>query len=129
MKEESIVIRFEDGTITECSNAIIIPEKAMVEAGYIKTLTTNSTAHSKHEFQAITNMALFKFQENELGLKTFNGPFTIQCKNEIETVTAGVLVLLDSQGDLHIIGSPGQNVNKLLQLAHRFCTRWVRLDI
>jgi len=129
MKEDSIVIRFEDGTITECSSAVIIPGKAMVEAGYIKTLTTNSKAHSKHEFQAITQMALYKFQENELGLKTFNGPLTIQCKNEIETVTAGVLILLDSQGDLHLMGSPGQNVNKLLQRAHRFCTRWVRLDI
>ena len=129
MKEDSIAIRFEDGTVTECSSAIIIPERAMIEAGYIRTLTTNSTAHSKHEFHAIAQMALFQFQEGELEFETFQGPLTIQWKNEIETVTAGVVVLLGSQGDLHLIGNSGQNVNKLLQLAHRFCTRWIRLDI
>jgi len=52
-KEDSITIRFEDDTVTECSSAIIIPERAMIEAGYIRTLTTNSTAHSKHEFHTI----------------------------------------------------------------------------
>lgn len=129
MKEDFITIRFEDDTMTECSSAIIIPERAMTEAGYIRTLTTNSTAHSKHEFHAIAQMALFDFQEGELGVEAVNGPLTIQWKNEIETITAGVVVLLDSQGDLHLMGNSGQNVNKLLQIAHRFCTRWVRLDI
>ncbi len=129
MKEDSIIIRFEDDTMTECSSAIIIPENAMMEAGYIRTLTTNSTAHSKHEFHAIAQIALSQFQEGELEVEAVYGPFTIQWKNEIETITAGVVVFRDLQGNLHLIGNSGQNVNSLLQLAHRFCTRWVRLDI
>ena len=129
MKEDSITVRFEDDTVTECSSAIIIPERAMIEAGYIRTLTTNSTTHSKHEFHAIAQIALSRFQDGELELKAVYGPLTIQWKNEIERITAGVVVLLDSQGKLHLIGNSGQNVNKLLQSAHRFCTRWVRLDI
>ena len=129
MKEDSITIRFEDDTVTECSSAIIIPERAIIEAGYIRTLTTNSTAHSKHEFHAITQIALSQFQDGELEVETVYGPLTIQWKNEIETLTAGVVVLLDSQGKLHLICNSGQNVNKLLQSAHRFCTRWIRLDI
>ena len=129
MKEDSIIIRFEDDTVTECSSAIIIPERAMIEAGYIRTLTTNSTAHSKHEFHAIAQIALSRFHDGELEVEAVYGPLTILWKNEIETITAGVVVLLDSQGKLHLIGNSGQNVNKLLQSAHRFCTRWVRLDI
>jgi hypothetical protein len=129
MKDDSITIRFEDGTVTECSSAIIIPERAMIEAGYIKTLTTNSKAHSKHEFHAIAQIALSRFQDGDLEVEAVYGPFSIQWKDEIETITAGVLVFLDSQGNFHLIDNSSQNVNKLLQLAHRFCTRWVRLDI
>lgn len=129
MKEDSITIRFEDDTATECSSAIIIPERAMIEAGHIRTLTTKSTAHSKHEFHAIAQIALSRFQDGDLEIETVDGPFTIQWKNGIVTITAGVLVLLDSQGNLHLIDNSGQNVKKLLQLAHRFCTRWIRLDI
>jgi hypothetical protein len=129
MKDDSITIRFEDDRVTECSSAIIIPERAMIEAGYIKTLTTNSTAHSKHEFHAIAQIALTRFQDRELEVEAVYGPLTIQWKSEIETITAGVVIILDTQGNLHLIGNSGQNVNKLLQLAHRFCTRWVRLDI
>ncbi len=129
MKEDSITIRFEDDTVTEGSSAIIIPERATIEAGYIRTLTTNSTAHSKHEFHAIAQMALFQFQDGELEVEAVYGPLTIQWKNRIETITAGVVVFLDSQGNLHLIGNSDQNVDKLLQLAHRFCARWIRLDI
>ena len=129
MKDDSITIRFEDDTVTECSSAIVIPERAMIEAGYIKTLTTNSTAHAKHEFHAIAQIALTRFQDRELKVEAVYGPLTIQWKSEIETITAGVVIILDTQGNLHLIGNSGQNVNKLLQLAHRFCTRWVRLDI
>ena len=129
MKEDSITVRFEDDTVTACSSAIIIHQSAMIEEGYIRTLTTNSTAHSKHEFHAIAQIALSRFQDGELEVETVYGPLTIQWKNEIETITAGVLVLLDLQGKLHLIGNSGQNVKKLLQSAYRFCTRWIRLDI
>lgn len=129
MKEDSIIIRFADDTVTECSSAIIIPERAMIEPGYIRTLTTNSVAYSKHEFHAITQIALSQYLDGELEVEDVYGPLTIQWKNEIETITSGVVVLLDPQGKFHLIGNSGQNVNKLLQSAHRFCTRWVRLDI
>ena len=129
MREDAITIRFEEDTMTACRSAIIIPESVLAEAGDIKTLTTNSTAHSKHEFHAIAQIALSQFEEGELEVEAVNGPLTIQWKNEIEIITAGVIVFLDPQGNLHLIGNSGRNINKLLQFAHRFCTRWVRLDI
>lgn len=129
MKDDSITIRFEDDIVTECSSAIIVPERAMREAGYIKTLTVNSRANSKREFHALAQIALSRFQDGELEFEAVYGPLTIQWMSEIEIITAGVVIILDTQGNLRLIGNSGQNVNKLLQLAYRFCTRWVRLDI
>jgi hypothetical protein len=129
LKKDAIIIRFENDTVTECRSAIMIPERAITEAGYIKTMTTNANAHSKHEFHAMAQMALFQFKDGELDIETLHGPLTVEWKNEVETMIAGLVVLLDSQGHLHLMAHSGQNAKKLLEVAHRFCTRWVRLDI
>ncbi len=129
LKKDAIMIRFEDNTVRECSSAILIPERAITEAGYIKALTTNADADSKHEFHAMAQIALSRFEEGALDIETVHGPLTVEWKNEVETTRAGLVVFLDAQGNLHLIAHPGQNAKKLLQAAHRFFTRWVRLDI
>ncbi len=129
LKKDAIMIRFEDDKVTECSSAIIIPERAMIEAGYIRTMTTNVNAHSKHEFHAMAQMALFQFKDGELDVETVHGLLTVSWKDEVERIIAGLVIFLDSQGHLHLIAHSGQNARKLLEVAHRFCTRWVRLDI
>ena len=40
-----------------------------------------------------------------------------------------MVIAVDAQGGLCLIAQEGQNIKKLLEAAHRFCTRWVRLDI
>ncbi len=122
------MIRF-DNAVTECSSAIIIPERAITEAGHIRTMTTNANTHSKHEFHAMAQIALSRFQDGELDIETVHGPLTLKWKNEVETITAGLVVFLDSQGNFHLIAHTAQDVKKLLQVAHRFLTRWIRLDI
>jgi len=129
MNKDSIVIRFENDIEAEYCSAIIIPERAINEPGHIRTLSINSTANSKHEFHAITQIVLSEFQDDEIELEAFHAPLTIQCNDEIVTMTSGVIILRDLKGKLHLIGNLDQNIKKLLQSAHRFCTRWVRLDI
>jgi hypothetical protein len=129
LSKDAIIIRFEDDTVRECSSAIMIPERAITEAGYIKTMTSNANAHSKHEFHAMAQMALFQFKDGELDIETVNGPLTVEWKNEVETMIAGLVVFVDAQGHLRLIAHSGQNAKKLLEVAHRFCTRWIRLDI
>jgi hypothetical protein len=128
-KKDAIIIRFEDNTVTECSSAIIIPERAIIEAGYIRTMTTNANAHSKHEFHAMAQIAFSQFQDGELEIEAVHGPLTVEWKNEVETIIAGLVVFLDPQRNFRLIAHSGQNAKKLLEVAHRFCTRWVRLDI
>ena len=127
-KKDAVIVRFDD-TLTECSSAIIIPQRAITEPGYIGTMTINDDAHSKHEFHAMAQIALSRFEDGELDVEAVHGPLTVGWKNEVETITAGLVVFLDSQGNFHLIAHPGQDAKKLLQAAHRFFTRWVRLDI
>jgi hypothetical protein len=127
-KKDAVIIRF-DNTVTECSSTIIIPERAITEAGYIRTMTTHVNADSKHEFHAMAQIAFSRFQDGELDIEAVHGPLTVEWKNELETIVAGLVVFLDSQGNFHLIAHPGQDAKKLLQAAHRFFTRWVRLDI
>jgi hypothetical protein len=129
LKKDAIIIRFEDDTVTECSSAIIIPERAIIKAAYIRTMTTNANAHSKHEFHAMAQIVFSQFQDGELDIEAVHGPLTVEWKNEVETIIAGLVVFLDSQGNFHLIAHSGQNAKKLLEVAHRFFTRWVRLDI
>ena len=129
LKKDVIMIRFEDGTVTECRSAIIIPEKAIIEAGYIRTMTTNANTHSKHEFHAMVQMALFRFQDGELDIEAVHGPLRVEWKNEVETIIAGLVVFLDAQGNFHLVAHSGQNAKRLLEVAHRFSARWVRLDL
>ena len=74
LKKDAIIIRFErSDTVTDCSSAIIIPERAIIKPAYIRTMTTNSTAHSKHEFHAMAQIVFFNFRTANWTLK----PYTV----------------------------------------------------
>ena len=128
MENESIIIGFAE-VRTECGSVIIVPEKAVSEAGYIRTMTAHATAHAKHEFHAMAQMAFYQYQDGELEVEIVQGPVTVGFKDQIETLSSGMLIGVDNRGGLRLIAQDGQNIKKLLETAHRFCTRWVRLDI
>lgn len=128
MDDEFIIIESAESRV-ECGSAIIIPEKAISEAGYIRTMTANASAHSKHAFHAMAQMAFYQFQDGELDVETVHGPVTVAWKEHLETFHSGMVIAVDAQGGLCLIAQEGQNIKKLLEAAHRFCTRWVRLDI
>jgi hypothetical protein len=129
VKKDAIVVRFDDIMVTDCSSAIIVPERAIDEAGYIKTLTANAHAHSKHEFHAMAQMACYQFQDGELEVAAVDGIITVEWEKEVDQLTAGMVIYRDFTGNFHVLAHIGQNWKKLLEVAHRFCTRWVRLDI
>ncbi len=129
MIEDTMRIRFDATEVTDCTCALVIPERAVTEAGYIKTLTTKALAHSKHEFQAMSQTVYYRYQDGEVEITAVNGPLSVEWLQDVETLMAGIVVYRDGSGEFHILAHPGQNVKKLLEAAHRFCTRWVRLDI
>jgi hypothetical protein len=115
--------------IGSCSSAILVPEKALEEAGYIITMTDKNNASSKHEFHAMAQMAYFQYQDDELELQEITGPLKIESEERDECVNTGLVLYRDADGGFHAIVHDGLNKKKLLEAAYRFCTRWVRLDI
>ena len=129
LKQDWISIHYDENVVTDCTSAIIVPERAIREAGYIKTLTANADAHSKHEFQAMAQTAYYQYQDEELAASQVSKTLSLEWKGEDETLAAGLVIYRDAVGEFHILAHTGQNVKKLLEAANRFCTRWVRLDI
>jgi len=126
---DTITLESAGRTITDCASLIIVPEIAIAEPGYIKTLTVKAAAHAKHEFQAMAQMAYFQFQDGELEIIPLKEPLGVTYRGETEYLAAGMALYRDLAGEFHALIHDGQNKKKLLEAAHRFCTRWVRLDI
>ncbi len=126
---ESIHIVAAALTVKDCESVIIVPEIAIAEGGYIKTFTTKDRAHAKHEFHALSQMAYFQFQDDELAIDEIDSPLTISCGAEHVELSNGLVIYRDLAGQLHVLVHRLQNRKKLLETAYRHCTRWVRLDI
>jgi hypothetical protein len=125
----SITLQFGEETVTYCDSIILVPAIAVVEHGYIRTISANAGAHAKHEFHALAQMAYFQFQDDELEIEKLQGPLLITLRGEAETFVDGLALYRDLEGRLHVIMHEKQDARKLIEAAYRFCTRWVRLDI
>lgn len=124
-----ITISCNDTVMAESSSALIVPEIAVQEPGYIKALSSSSAAASKHEFHALAQMAYYQHQDDELEIMTLTGPCRISRENDAETLESGLIIYRSNDGAIHIASHQGVNSKKLLEAANRYCTRWVRLDI
>ncbi|HBT96785.1 MAG TPA: hypothetical protein DEB25_03655 [Desulfobulbaceae bacterium] len=124
-----ITVSGQEIATVECQSVIIVPEMALREAGYIKTLTTAEAANAKHEFFALGQMALFQYQDEELKAELCVSPLIIHHEREEEHLERGLIVCRDQKGQLRLLAHKEINLTKLLEATNRFCTRWVRLDI
>lgn len=126
---ETISLRFAETHITDCETCIVVPEIAMQEAGYIKTFTIKDSGHSKHVYHALAQMVYFQFQDQELELEQLDTPLTIDSGEESCQLDKGMVIYRTIDGSLRVLVHGSLNNKKLLEAAHRYCTRWVRLDI
>lgn len=124
-----LTITVGDLRLVDCSCAIVVPEKAVDEHGYIKTFTAGMGGQGKHEFQALAQTAYYQFQDDELDIVCIESPVHLEQGDEAEILVAGMVVFRDGAGHIKGVFHAGQRVKKLLEAAHRYCTRWVRLDI
>ncbi len=116
--------------IEDCESVIIVPTVAVREPGYIKALTVKGSAHAKHEFHAMAQMAYFQFQDEELEIIETDFPLTVTSDGDGDTeVVDGMVLYRNLEGEFFVIFHAGENRKKLLETAYRYCTRWVRLDI
>jgi len=126
---QPISIAYGDLLVPDCSCAIVVPEKAITEHGYIKTFSAAPGAQGKHEFQALAQTAYYLYQDDELDIVPIHDPVSLGQGAEDQSLDAGMLIFRDSGGSIKAVFHEGQPAKKLLEAAHRYCTRWVRLDI
>lgn len=129
METETIRIEFDDNVIENCVSAILVPEKALEEPGYITTLTAGKDAHSKHEYHAMAQMAYYQYQDHEIDIQYAISPVQVVKGVDVEIVGSGMVIYRDGKGEIHILIHSMLNKKKMLERTHRYCTRWVRLDI
>lgn len=122
-------IRFGDTIINDCVSIIIVPEKAIEEPGYIQAHTANNDSSSKHEFHAMAQMAYFQYQDDELDINVLADEVTLEISDQNEIFSSCLVLYRDTKGSFHALMHNGINKKKILEVAYRFCTRWVRLDI
>ena len=116
-------------TIEKCKSILIIPEKAIDEHGYIQTMSTKEDPSSKHEFHALAQMAYFQYQDDELEIEDVEGIILVKSDEGETTVDSGLVLYRQLDGSFRALVHKNLNRKKLLEAAHRFCTRWIRLDI
>lgn len=114
---------------SECESVIIVPERAIKEPGYIQLLTVKDSAHAKHEYHAMAQMAYFQYQDDELTITEVSSPVTIMRETEKIELSAGMVLFRDMAGTFSVMVHSGLHKKKLLETSYRYCTRWVRLDI
>ncbi len=126
---DSITIAGAATPIGDCETVIVVPEIAISEPGYIKTISRKESGNAKHEFHALAQMVYFQFQDEELAIVEIDSPLTISDGTESFELRDGLVLCRDRVGELHVLAYARQNRKKLLEAAYRYCTRWVRLDI
>ncbi|WP_136807374.1 hypothetical protein [Desulfosediminicola flagellatus] len=128
MEKDTIRISF-DNLEVEAVSVILVPDKAIQEPGYIKTLTASMEAQSKHEFHAMAQMAYYRYQDDELDVVEVSNPMRITRGDEAEAIESGMVIYRDGDGEFHVVIHALLNKKKMLEITNRYCTRWVRLDI
>ena len=134
MKQDELMsselrIRFDDEDLKGCETAIVVPEQALTEAGYIKTYTLKDTAHAKHEMHALAQMVYFQYQDDELEVSEAGGAISVENEQESSDIENGMVLMKMADGSIMAVAQGMINKKKYLEAAYRYCTRWVRLDI
>ena len=127
--ELMISISSDINAISDAVSAIVVPENAITEPGYIKAFTARADSGSKHEYHALAQMAYFQFQDDELEIGMIEGSCLVSLDGKSEMMTSGMIIYRDSTSALYVIAHENVACKKLLEAAYRYCTRWVRLDI
>lgn len=125
---EHIEIRFDEYSYL-CESVIVVPEKGIEEHGYIQVMTVKDSAHAKHEYHAMAQVAYFQYQDDELEIKEVDPPVNICSRGEDTVAEDGMILYRDAEGRFHTLALGQPNRKKTLEAAYRYCTRWVRLDI
>jgi hypothetical protein len=112
-----------------CSAVIAVPEAALSEPGHIRTASVSPAGQNKHELHAMAQMAFIQFDDGELDARSFPTPLVVDIDGNRMQIDNGVVIGRLLSGEIIILSNTRQGLRSFLETAHRYCTRWIRLDI
>jgi len=122
-------VQLDSDVVDGCETVIVVPEKALAEAGYIKSFTLKDSGHAKHELHALAQMVYFQYQDEELEVIDVGDVITVADESEKVELRDGMILFKLTEGTIKAAAQGMINRKKYLEAAYRYCTRWVRLDI
>ena len=126
---DAIRILSADQLVCECSAAIAVPEIALSEGGHIRTFSATAGSQAKHLFYALSQMMLMEFEDGELQPRRFQSDLTVTDGTDVVRVDDGIVVARHLGGQLEAMSNTARPLRKFIEVANRFCTRWIRLDL
>ncbi len=108
-----MIITCSGSAMAECSSALLVPEIAAQEPGYIKALTSSSAAASKHEFHALAQMAYYQYQDGEIEITPLTGRCRVCRGNDDEVLESGLIIYRSSDGAISYSFTPGCEQQKV----------------
>ena len=125
----TIQILSTDQLVCECLAAIAVPEIALSVPGHIRTFSATAGSQSKHSIYALSQMMLIEFEDGEQQPRQFQFDLTVTNGASLFRVDHGVVVVRNLDGRLEVLSNAAKPLRKFIEVANRFCTRWIRLDI
>lgn len=126
---EIIVVSSDRGDIENVESVVFAPERALEEHGYIEAQTVRDSAHAKHEYHAMAQMAYFQYQDDELELQEVEAPIVLDVDGVKTEIESGMVLVRAKEGGFSCLIHKHINKKKMLEAVYRYCTRWIRLDI
>jgi hypothetical protein len=129
MKGDLIQVRSAGKKHCDCLAVVLVPDIALSELGHVRTISVNIGTQAKHEFYALAETAYMQSQDDEIDLTPVGSPIEVTVGHETFQIAAGLVLCRRVSGGIEAFVHSDQSHQKLLDAAHRYCTRWIRLDI
>jgi len=126
-----LVLRAGEQEIGRGRAAVIVPEAALDQPDLIRTLTVAGIDAAKHSLHALCQIAVVEEEEGSLDALSVPRDEALQVDNAGETIVmpCGSVLLLGTDGSVRVACHEGLRRDRLVKAAHRFCTRFIRLDL
>lgn len=127
---DSIYISCGDKSEWAFKGAILVPEKSLEIQTLVKPVIPQTFATPKDIAFSLIQIALSGFEDREIPVENIDTDIPIVTVKNEETAscTNGLVVFWSTEG-IKIWAHENSSVDKLLKIAHRECTRWIRLDV
>ena len=126
---DAIRILSADKLVCECSDAIAVPEIAISAPNHIRAFSATAGSQVKHGIYALSQMMLVEFEDGELQPRRFQFDITVAFRASLVRVDDGIVVARNLDGRLEVLSNAAKPLRRFIEVTHRFCTRWIRLDI